>query len=159
MKRKHNIIGILIVTGLFIAGCAASFFVGYRNGERAGGQAGGAAEAQRLERHLNDQFGNAGCEGVKTALLDGLQYLERYRNVGDGGISETVYYGDKMLLNIRLARVEAFLGNEPGMRERLDSARAACMKRNQKDCSDKNLLIISDRLQASMPIACLENMQ
>jgi len=61
-----------------------------------------------------------------------------------------------MVLNLRLARVEEYLGNETGMRKSFASSRTACMKRNQKDCSEKNLLEISEGLQAGMPIACLE---
>jgi hypothetical protein len=83
--------------------------------------------------------------------------LEKYRNVKGTLITNTSYYGDKMLCHIRLARIENRLGNHTEEAKHVEMAKEACAQRKWTDCSEEKIIWFAKRIEEKNPIACLAN--
>ncbi|MEA3438334.1 MAG: hypothetical protein U9R43_17855 [Thermodesulfobacteriota bacterium] len=151
-KKALIIISALAVLGI---ACVISYFFGFRYGIRSGGLISSMAEMMLADQHMSDQMANANCEGVRQAINDHLILLKKYRNVKGSFISETIYYGDKMLAHVRLSRIEKHMGNNEEALKHMERAREACANRKWEDCSEKKLIWFAKRLDEKNPIACL----
>ena len=158
MKRWRKILFVLAAIAVAAIGCFMSWSYGFREGMRAGGLTSNLLESALLYQHIADQFANANCEGVRQALYDHLKHLEKYRDVKGSNISmPTVYYGDKMLTHIRLARIEAHMGNPMQAQKHMAIAKEACAHQKWEDCSDEKMISFAKRVEEKNPIACLSN--
>lgn len=153
-KKVLIIISSIVVLGIT---CAISYMFGFRDGMRSGGLMSSMAEVMLIEQHMSDQMANANCEGVKQAINDHLELLEKHRDVKGSVISETIYYGDKMLAHTRLARIANHMGANEEAQKQMAIAKEACDQRKWEDCSEKMLIEFSKRLEKKQPIACLAN--
>jgi hypothetical protein len=115
------------------------------------------AELMLINQHMTDQMANANCEGVKQSINDYLKVIEKYKDVKDGFVTETTYYGDKMLGHMRLARIEEHLGNSAEAQKHMGIAREACAQRKWKECSEEDLVSFAKRLEEKTPIGCLSS--
>lgn len=156
---KQGIIYIGLVVLLVAVSSTISCLLGFRSGLRAGGMVSSLAETMLVEQHMKDQMSNANCEGVKQALNDYLKILEKYKNRDGSFLSGTTYYGDKMLIHTRLARIAKKEKNLVEAQKHMAIATEACRERGWKDCSEENLVRFSKRLERQNPIACLSDSQ
>ena len=157
MKKWKKALLLLAGIALFAIACFISWSYGFRQGIRAGGLTSSVAEIMLANQHMADQMAHADCEGVKQAINDYLRLLEKYKEVKGSLISDTVYYGDKMLGHVRLARIEAHMGNDAEAQKHMAMAKEACAQRKWKDCSEEKVLLFGKRLEEKNPIACLGN--
>lgn len=150
---------LILFTGIAVAGiaCFVSWSYGFRQGIRAGGLTSSMAELMLINQHVTDQMANASCEGVKQSINDYLKVIEKYKDVKDGPITETTYYGDKMLRHIHLALIEEYIGNNAQAQKHMAIAKEACVLRDWKDCSEERLVSFAKRFDEKNPIACLGN--
>ncbi len=157
MKKWKKV--LLAVAGIVLIAlaCFMSWSYGFRQGIRAGGLTSSMAEFELLNHHMADQLANANCEGAKQALNDYLKHLEKYRGVQGSFISETVYYGDKMLTHVRLARIEEHMENHAQANNHIAMAKEACAQRNWEDCSEEKMISLANRWDEKNPIACLSS--
>jgi hypothetical protein len=157
MKKVTKISIILLIILILAIACAVCWYIGFKQGVRSGGLLIHVAEIMSAEQHISDQFENANCEGVKQAIQDYLYIIEKYKDVDDSILSDTVYYADKMISHLRLFKIEEYMGNKEESVEQMKLACDACMNRNWKDCSEDNLISYINRLDEKRSIACLEN--
>ena len=157
MKGWKKILLVLARIAVVAIACFMSWSYGFREGIRAGGLTSSMAEFTLLNQHMTDQLANANCEGVKQALTDHLKHLDKYKDVKGSFISGTVYFGDKMLTHVRLARIEEHMGLHAEAQKHMDIAKEACAQRNWTDCSEERLVSFAKRLEEKYPIACLAN--
>ena len=155
-KRKKILITLAIVTVIVLA-CILSFMFGFREGIQTGGLTNSTAEFMKINQHMNDQMSNANCEGVKQALNDYMNVLEKYKDVKGSFISDTEYYGDKMLIHVRLARIEKHIGNNAEAQQHMNIAKEACGHRQWTDCSEEKMILFAKKREENNPIACLSN--
>jgi hypothetical protein len=157
MKRWKKILLLLAAILLVAIACIISWSYGFRQGIRAGGVTSSMAELMLGNQHMADQMANANCESVKQAINDYLKLIEKYKNIKDGLITETTYYGDLMLGHIRLARIDGQLGNSAEKTKHMALAKEACAHRKWPDCSEEKLIWFAKRMEEKNPIACLSN--
>src|SRR5574341_62977 len=157
MKKWKRILLAVAGIALVAIACFISWSYGFRQGIRAGGLTSSMAELMLANQHMSDQMANANCEGVKQAINDYLKVIEKYKDVKDGLITETTYYGDLMLGHIRLARIEEQLGNFAEKGKHMALAKEACAHRKWPDCSEEKLIWFAKRIEEKNPIACLSN--
>jgi F0F1-type ATP synthase membrane subunit c/vacuolar-type H+-ATPase subunit K len=157
MKRWKKILLLLAAILLVAIACIISWSYGFRQGIRAGGVTSSMAELMLANQHMADQMANANCEGVKEAINDYLKVVEKYKDVKEGLITETTYYGDLMLGHIRLARMEEYLGNGAEAQKHMAIAKEACARRRWKECSEDKLFSFAKRLEETNPIGCLSS--
>jgi hypothetical protein len=157
MKKWKKVLILVSAIAVFGVACVISWSYGFRQGIRAGGLTSSMAELMLANQHMPDQMANASCEGVKQAINDYLKVIEKYKDVKDGIITETTYYGDQMLGHIRLARIEDHLGNHDEKAKHLAIAQEACAHLKWKDCSAEKIISFAQRLEEKNPIACLAN--
>jgi hypothetical protein len=158
MKAWKKISLVLVLIAFVAIACFMSWSHGFREGIRAGGLTSNIAEFELLNQHMTDQLANANCEGAKQALNDYLKHLEKYRDVEGSLISDpTVYYGDKMLTHVRLARVEEHMGNRAQAQNHMAMAKEACAQRKWEDCSEERMVSFAKRWEQKNPIGCLSN--
>jgi hypothetical protein len=148
---------LLLVVGLVLVAiaCLVSWSYGFKQDIRAGGLTSSMATVMLANQHMDDQMTNANCEGAKQAINDYLKVIEKYKDNEDGLITKTAYYGDLMLGNIRLARIEERMGNHAQAQKHMTTAKEACGHRNWEDCSEEKLVSFTKRLEEKNPIACL----
>ena len=159
MKRWKKILLVLAGIAAVAIACFMSWSYGFRQGIRAGGLTSNVAEFTPLNQHMTDQLANANCEGAKQALNDYLKHLDKFKDVKGSFVSDTVYYGDKMLTYVRLARIEAHMGNHAQAQEHMAKAKEACVQRKWEDCSDEKMVSFAKRLEEKNPIGCLARMK
>jgi hypothetical protein len=106
---------------------------------------------------MTDQLANANCEGAKQALNDYLKHLDKYRDVKGSFISDTVYYGDKMLTHVRLAWIEEHMENHAEAQRHMAIAKEACTQRKWEDCSEEKVVSFAKRWEEKNPIGCLSS--
>jgi len=157
MKTWKKVLILFSAIAVVAIACFISWSYGFRDGIRAGGLTSSMAELMLANQHISDQMANANCEGVKQALNDFLKLLEKYKDVKGSFISNTVYYGDKMLTHVRLARIEEYMGNSAEAQKHMAIAKEACAHRKWKDCSEEKLVSFAKRLEEKNPIVCLGN--
>lgn len=157
MNKWKNIFIIIAGLALVASACFISWSYGFRQGIKAGGLTSSIAELMLVNSHVEDQFSNANCEGVRQAINDYIKLIEKYKNKDDVLLTETVVYGDLMRGNLRLARIDRHEGKESERAQHLAIARAACAQRKWTDCSEEKLLWFSKRTDQNHPIACLGN--
>ena len=157
MKMWKKVLIICSAIILVAIACIISWSYGFSQGIRAGGLTSSMAELTLINQHMTDQMGNASCEGTKQSINDYLQIIEKYKNVKDGFITETTYYGDKMLGHIRLARIEEYLGNSAEAQKHMAIAKEACTHRKWKECSEEKLVSFTKRLEEKYPIGCISD--
>ena len=155
MTKWKKILLFFVGIALVTIACFMSWSYGFRQGIHAGGLTSSMAELMLANQHMGDQFTNANCEGVKQAINDYLKLIEKNRGKDDVFMTETTYYGDLMLGNIRLARIEGHQGNTDAEKRYLSIAQEACAHRKWPDCSEEKLIWFSRRLEEKNPIACL----
>jgi len=150
---------LLIATGIALVAiaCLISWTYGGREGLRAGGLASSMVEFMSLNPHMGDQLANANCEGVKQALNDYLNLLDKYKDMPGSFMSGTVYYGDKMLTHVRLERIEKHMGHHAEAQKHMALAKEACDHRKWDNCSEEKLFSFAKRLEEKNPIACLKD--
>jgi hypothetical protein len=155
MKKWKKV--LLLVAGIVLVAiaCFVSWSYGFRQGIRAGGLTSSMAEFTLLNQHMTDQMAHANCDGAKQAIIDYLTHLEKYKDVKGSFISDTVYYGDKMLSHVRLSRIEAHIGNHAEAQKHMAIAKEACAQRKWNNCSEEMLVSFAKRLEEKNPIACL----
>ena len=157
MKTWKKVLILFSTMAVVAIACFISWSYGFRDGMRAGGLTSSMAEFMLANQHMADQLANANCEGVKQALIDHLKHLDKYKDVKGSFISGTVYFGDKMLTHVRLARIEEHMGHHAEAQKHLVIAKEACAQRNWTDCSEERLVSFAKRLEEKYPIACLAN--
>jgi hypothetical protein len=157
MKKWKKVLLLFAGIALAATGCFISWSFGFRQGIRAGGLTSSIAEFTLLNQHMSDQLANAKCDGVKQALNDYLKHLDKYRDVKGSFISDTVYYGDKMLTHVRLARIEAHVGNHAQAQKHMAIAKEACAQRKWEDCSEEKMVSFAKRWEEKNPIGCLSS--
>lgn len=157
MKKWKTVLLCLAGIVLVAIACFISWSYGFRQGIRAGVFTSSMSELMLLNNHMEDQMANANCEGVKLAINDYMNILEKYKDVKDSFISETAYYADKMLGHVRLARIEEHMGNYAEAQKHMAIAKEACSHHGWKDCSEEKLVLFSKRLEEKHPIACLRH--
>lgn len=157
MKTWRKILIAASALAVVAIACFISWSYGFRDGIRAGGFTSSMAELMLANQHMADQITNASCEGVKQSIDGYLKVIEKYKDVKDRFFTETEYYGDKMLGNLRLSRIEGHMGNSSQAEQYMDIAKDACTHRKWNDCSVEKLLSFAKRLEEKNPIACLGN--
>jgi hypothetical protein len=158
MKTWQKLLVLLFAIAVVAIACFMSWSYGFREGIRAGGLTSNIAEFELLNQHMTDQLANANCEGAKQALNDYLKHLEKYRDVEGSLVSDpTVYYGDKMLTHVRLARIEEHMGNHAQAQKHIAMAKEACAQRKWGDCSYEKMVSFAKRWEEKNPIACLSS--
>lgn len=157
MTKWKKILLLIAGIALVTIACFISWSYGFKQGLSTGGLTSSTAEYMLSDKHIADQVNNASCEGVKQAINDHLQLLERYKDVKGSFISGTTYFGDKMMTHVRLAQIEKHMGNSIEAQKHLDMARQVCTQRQWKDCSEEKLAWFGRKLDEKSPIACLGN--
>jgi hypothetical protein len=158
MKNWKKILLAVVGIALVAIACFISWSYGFRQGIRAGGLTSDIAEFTLLNQHMHDQLANANCEGAKQALNDYLKHLEKYKGAEGSLISDpTVYYGDKMLTHMRLARIEEHMGNHAEAQKHMTVAKEACAQRKWEDCSEEKIVSFGKRWEEKNPIGCLSS--
>jgi hypothetical protein len=157
MKKWKKVLLLFCGIVLVAIACFISWSYGFRQGIRAGGLTSNMAEFTLLNQHVTDQLANANCEGAKQALNDYLKHLDKYRDVRGSFISDTIYYGDKMLTHVRLARIEEHMGNHAEAQNHMTMAKEACVQRKWEDCSEGKMVSFAKRWEEKNPIGCLSN--
>jgi hypothetical protein len=143
---------------LLIITCAVGYFLGFRQGIRAGHLTAELAEFTLMHQHIDDQMANANCLALKETLNEYLALLEKYKDFERGLIlSRTAYYGDKMLTHARLARIERKLGNEREAENQMKLAVEACKQRGWQDCSEEKIVSFTRKIEEKNPIGCLSS--
>ncbi len=159
-KRKKILLGISVIA-LFVIACGVSYFWGYKDGifaSRFAAMGIDVAQFSLTYQHMVAEMANADCEGVKKALNEYLDLLEKYKKVEATFIvSPRSYLADKALTHARLARVERHLGNSKEASNHLKLAIEACTQLKWKDCSGEKLISITKSTEQQNPIACLSN--
>jgi hypothetical protein len=113
MKHWKKIVLVVAALVVVTIACFLSWSYGFRKGMIAGGITREMAEFYTFAGYMDDQLTNADCEGVKQTINDFLKLLEKYKDVPGGLITETSYYGDKMMSHIRLASVKDQVNSPP----------------------------------------------
>jgi hypothetical protein len=157
MKTWKKVLILFSAIAVVAIACFISWSYGFRDGMRAGGLTSIMAEFTLLNQHMSDQLANANCEGVKQALNDYLKHLDKYKGIKDSFISDTVYYGDKMLTHMRLARIEEHMGNHAEAQKHMTIAKEACAQRKWEDCSEEKIVSFGKRWEEKNPIGCLSS--
>lgn len=157
MNKWKKILILIAGIVLVAVACLFSWSYGFKQGLKAGGLTSSIAELMLANQHMSDQMINADCEGVKQAINDYLKLTEKYKDKDDVLMTETTYYGDLMLGNIRLARIEKHQGNQEAEKKHLAIAKEACSHRKWKDCSEEKIISFAKRLEKNNPITCLPN--
>ncbi|HID02470.1 MAG TPA: hypothetical protein EYP18_04585 [Desulfobacterales bacterium] len=155
MTKTKKYILVIVIIFVFIGSCVFCWTYGFRQGLRAGGFTSELAIFSLMELELSGQMVNANCEGIKIALQNHLAYLENYKDVENSFITEEMYHMDKMLLNVRLARIEEHLGNISKKKEHVEIAQEACSHIHWDDCSEEKMVWFSKETEKSNPINCL----
>jgi hypothetical protein len=158
MKKLKKLLIIIAAAVLLIIACAVGYFLGFRQGGRAGHLTAELAEFTLMYQHIDDQMANANCLALKETLNEYLALLEKYKDFESGLIlSRTAYYGDKMLTHARLARIERKLGNEREAENHMKLAAEACKQRGWQDCSEEKIVSFTRKIEEKVPIGCLSN--
>jgi hypothetical protein len=157
MKKWKKIFLVVVGIALVVIACFISWSYGFRQGIRAGALTSSIAEFELLNQHMIDQMAHANCEGAKQAINDHLTLLEKYKDVKGSFISETVYYGDKMLSHLKLARIEEHMGNHAEAESHMTIAKEACVQRKWEDCSEEKIVLFAKRWEEKNPIGCLSS--
>ncbi len=153
MTKAKKIILILSVIAMMAIVGIISWSYGFRQGINAGQFTSSMAEMMLANKHMEDQFENASCDGVRQSINEYLQAIEDNKNA-DGGTS---YYSELMIGHLRLARIEEHLGNIVEKERRIALAKQACLNRKWKDCSEETITIFSKKIEDKYPIACLKD--
>jgi len=157
MKKWKKVLLLFAGIAFVATACFISWSYGFRQGIRAGGLTSNMAEFTLLNQHMTDQLANANCEGAKQALNDYLKHLDKYRDVKGSFISDTVYYGDKMLTHVRLAWIEEHMENHAEAQRHMAIAKEACTQRKWEDCSEEKVVSFAKRWEEKNPIGCLSS--
>lgn len=157
MKTWEKVLIFFSGIAVLAIACFISGSYGFRHGICAGGLTSNMAEFTLLNQHMTDQLANANCEGVKQALNDYLKHLDKYKGVKGNFVSDTVYYGDKMLTHVRLARIEEHMGNHAEAQKHMTIAKEACAQRKWEDCSEEKMVSFAKRWEERNPIECLSS--
>lgn len=157
MNKWKKILIVFAGLALVAIACFFSWSYGFRQGMHAGGFTSSMAELMLANNHMADQMANANCDGVKQSINDYLKLIEINRGKDDVFMTETTYYGDLTLMNLRLARIEEHQGNQEEKRRHLAIAQEACAHRKWKDCSEEKLIWFSKQMEKNNPITCLSN--
>ena len=157
MKKWKKVLLLFGGIVLVAIACFISWSYGFRDGIRAGGLTSNMAEFTLLNQHMHDQLANANCEGAKQALNDYLKHLDKFKDVKGSVISDTVYYADKMLTHVRLARIEEHMGNHTQAQKHMAIAKEACGQRKWEDCSEEKMVSFAKRWEEKNPIGCLSS--
>lgn len=152
---KGKKILFVVTTAVFVIAVIISFFIGLKQGIRVGGLSSSLSELIRLQQQITEQMANASCDGVKQAVNDYLNLIERYKGVEEVFI--TSYYSDKMIAHLTLARIDNYLGNHKEATKHMELAQEACVHRYWEDCSTERLIEYSKQHGNNHPLACLEN--
>ncbi len=165
-KRKKILLTITIIV-LSVVACGLSYFFGYKNGtlrgfkdgilaSRLGAMVPDMAQFSLTYQHMVAEMANADCEGVKKALNEYLDLLEKFKDVKDSFIvSPKSYLADKAFTHARLARVERHLGDNKEAENHMKLAIELCTQLKWKDCSEQNLISITKKTEQQNPISCL----
>lgn len=151
--RKYILIALVLI--VFIGSCFFCWIYGFKQGLQAGGLSSSMAEFTLKEMEYKGQVANANCEGVKVVLNDRLDLLEKYKHVENGFITETGYHMDRMLIHVRIARVEERLGNTREKKKHMAIAEKECNQIHWDDCSVEKMVWFSKETEKSNPINCL----
>jgi len=157
MRKWKRVLIVLCVIAVMAIACFFSWSYGFRACIHAGGLTSNMAEFTLLNQHMTDQLANANCEGVKQALNDYLNHLDKYKGVEGSFISDTVYYADKMLTHVRLARIEKHMGHHAEAQKHMTIAKEACAQRKWEDCSEEKMVSFAKRWEEKNPIGCLSS--
>jgi len=111
MTKTKKILVVISAIAVVVIISVISWSYGFKQGIRAGRLTNSMTELMLANQHMDDQMANANCEGVRQAVNDHLAVLEKYRNAKGSIISETIYYGDKMVAHVRQFRIERHMSN------------------------------------------------
>jgi len=159
MDRKRLLKVSGLTAALLVIGGSIGFAVGIRMGFKAGGFTASTMEYVLSHQQLQVAFSEADCQGLRDALKAYLAVVEKHKDNRQSAFSGTVAYADMTLTHARLARVARKLGEHDIALQHLQAAAEACRKAGWKDCSEANILSVSERLEQNLPIRCLSPTQ
>ncbi len=101
----------------------------------------------RHQAHVETQRALGNDNDYKNALLTFSNALDQARSFEDSFFDDKLYYTDKTLTYIRLARLQNKIGNQQEFQKYKNLALSFCSKLHWKDCRYESLVDFSKRLE------------
>lgn len=156
MRRRVILILALCLThaALLIGGFYLGKIVTFKDSMEKANFIGSYGATGMFSEYVRSRLETGSCAEAREALLTFDRALEEFRK-GDGAKLSDLYFFDRVLTYMRLAKIARKQGDQAGAAQYLSIAQKTCNGGKWSDCSERALNDITEQLDRKLPIKCL----